>query len=237
MSLFDFISAMKLRQTTAKFPLARHDMCHVKTGLRYVNMTDSDYFWFAWKKKNSNSKLHVIGMPLHEQSPLFSNAVFPLQNSWIPDETKKILGPKINPPPPPRPPTKFPSPNFLVCVKDKMIWHAKKWKVTVCGSFIHRTICRIYLFSSDSLNCEASIVRAVLHQFLLKSRYHKTSIYKLYLLNFPIAKEIPWWKISKQKRNTFIILVTLTLPSPSNPRLKQGIESNIFVCAVLFGSW
>ena len=46
MSLFVFISEVKLKQTTAKFPLARHDTCHVKesfkTRLRYVNMTYSD---------------------------------------------------------------------------------------------------------------------------------------------------------------------------------------------------
>ena len=90
----------------------------------------------------------------------FPHVVLPSQTSRIPDETKKILGPKINPPPPT---TKFPSPNFRslkLSVKDWMIQHAKKWKVTVCGSFIHRTICRIYLFSSDSLNCAVSIVRA-----------------------------------------------------------------------------
>ena len=54
-------------------------MCHVKesfkTRLRYVNMTYSDYFWFAWKKKNCISNLHVIGMPLNEQSQFF----FPMQ--------------------------------------------------------------------------------------------------------------------------------------------------------------
>ena len=41
-----------------------------------------------------------------------------------------------------------------------MIWHAKKWKVSVCCCFTHRTICWINLFSSNSLNCAASIVRA-----------------------------------------------------------------------------
>ena len=50
-------------------------------------------------------------MPLNEQSQFFSNAVFPSQNSPIPDETKKMLGPKppppltltLTPPPPPQP--------------------------------------------------------------------------------------------------------------------------------------
>ena len=48
------------------------------------------------KKKYAISNLHVIGMALDEQS----HAVLPSQTSRIPDETKKILGPKITPPPP-----------------------------------------------------------------------------------------------------------------------------------------
>ena len=57
-------------------------------------------------------------------------------------------------------------------------------------------------FASDSLICAASIVQ-------------KCLIYFLYFPNFPILKENPKWKISKQKRNPFIISVTLTLSSPS----------------------
>ena len=41
-----------------------------------------------------------MGMPLNEQSQCFSHAVLPSQTSRIPDKTQKILGPKINPPPP-----------------------------------------------------------------------------------------------------------------------------------------
>ena len=74
-------------------------------------MTYSDYFWFAWKTK-SISNLHVIGMPLNEKPQFFSSAVLPSQNSRIPDETRKILGPKITPPLPPPPTTKFSSPKF-----------------------------------------------------------------------------------------------------------------------------
>ena len=55
-------------------------------------------------------------MPLNEQSQFFSKAVFLSQNSRIPDETKKILGPKINPPSPP--PNQISKPYFFVCVKD-----------------------------------------------------------------------------------------------------------------------
>ena len=42
----------------------------------------------------------------------FSHAVLPSQTSRIPDETKKILGQKINPPPHPTA-TKFPSPEIF----------------------------------------------------------------------------------------------------------------------------
>ena len=114
-----------------------------------------------------------------------------------------------------------------------MIRHAKKWKVTVRGSFIHRTICPIYLFSSDSLNCTASIVRArystnsYLNQGITKRSY--TFIFA----KFSHRQRNPLMKISKQKRNTLIILITLTLLSPSNPHLKLGKESNIIVCSVL----
>ena len=55
----------------------------------------------------------------------------------------------------------------------------------------------------------------------------------LYLPNFFIPKEIPWWKFWKQKRNPFIISVTSTLPSPSNPHLRPGLRANVIVCAVL----
>ena len=50
-------------------------------------------------------------MPLNEQSQFIPHAVLPSQTYRIPDETKKILGPKITPTPP-LPSTKFPSPNF-----------------------------------------------------------------------------------------------------------------------------
>ena len=63
---------------------------------------------------------------------VFYHAVLPSQTCRIPDETKKMLGPKIN------------TPNFQALkffVKDQMIWHPKKCKVNVCGWFIHPTIC------------------------------------------------------------------------------------------------
>ena len=172
MSLFDFISEMKLRQTTAKFPLARHDTCHVqesfKTRLRYVNMTYSDYFWFAWKK-NSISNLHVIGMPLNEQSQFFSNAVLPSKNSRIPDETKKILRPKITPPPA----TKFPSPNFrapkFFC--EGLNDMARQKMESNCLWFVYSSY---HLPNLPFLIWQSELrvqhcTRAVLHQFLSSS--------------------------------------------------------------------
>ena len=81
-----------------------------------------------------------------------------------------------------------------------------------------------YFFSSDSLNCAASIVRMryYTNQIVLNTLWNSylnqaaknVQIHFLYFPNFPILKENPEWKISKQKRNPFIILVTLTLPSP-----------------------
>ena len=81
-------------------------------------------------------------------------------------------------------------------------------------------------FSSDSLNCAASIVRVrcYTNQIVLNTLWNSylnqatKNVYSyLYCPKFPIPKEIPWWKISKQKRNPFIISVTSTLPSQLQP--------------------
>ena len=103
-----------------------------------------------------------------------------------------------------------------------------------------------YFSSSDRLNCAASIVRVryYTNQIVLNTLWNSylnqatKNIYRyLYFPKFPIPKEIPWWKSSKQKRNPFITSVTSTLPSKSNPRLGPGLGSNIIVCVVLFGCW
>ena len=82
-----------------------------------------------------------------------------------------------------------------------------------------------YFFSSDSLNCAASIVRVryYTNQIVLNALWNSylnqatKNVYRyLYFPKFPIPKEIPW-KIWKQKRNPFIISVTSTLPSPLQP--------------------
>ena len=81
-----------------------------------------------------------------------------------------------------------------------------------------------YFFSSDRLNCAASIVRVgyYTNQIVLNTLWNSylnqatKNVYRyLYFPNFSIPKEIRWWKSSKQKRNLFIISVTSTLPSQS----------------------
>ena len=69
-SLFDFISTMKLRQTIAKFPT-----CHVRREravLDSIALRKHDAVIISdCVKKNSISNLHVIGMPLNEQTISF----------------------------------------------------------------------------------------------------------------------------------------------------------------------
>ena len=152
----------------------------------------------------------------------------------FPTKPKKILEPKINPPPPP-PPTKFPSPEIFC---DGLNDTARQKIESNCLWFVYQSYHLpnlSFLISQSELHGQ-HCTRAVLHQFLLKSRYHKTFIYIYICQNFLSPKKSTSEKFQNKKRNTFIILVTLTLPSPSNPRLKPGIESNIIVCAVLFGS-
>ena len=89
-----------------------------------------------------------------------------------------------------------------------------KMEVTVCGSLIHRTLCWIYLFSSDRLNCAASIVRA---RYSTNSNLNQGITKRLDIFifaKFSYRQRNPLMKNFKTKKNTFIISVTLTLPSP-----------------------
>ena len=126
----------------------------------------------------------------------------------IPDETKNILGPKINPP-------NFqalisPSPEIFPC-RFYMIWYAKKWKVNVCGWFIHGTICWILLFIIwQSELCGQHCTRAVLPQsdcfeYPLKL-VPKMSIDIYIFQSFLSVKKS---RDEKLKRNPFIISVPL----------------------------
>ena len=112
--------------------------------------------------KKSFSNLHVVDMPLNEPTIWFSFYHAVLRDLSDSRETKNILGPKINPP-------NFqalisPSPEIFPC-RFYMIWYAKKWKVNVCGWFIHGTICWILLFLIwQSELCGQHCTRAVLPQ-------------------------------------------------------------------------
>ena len=86
----------------------------------------------------------------------------------------------------------------------------------VVGLFIVPSA-EFYFFSSDSLNCAASIVRVRYYTYqivlntLWNSYLHQATknVYRyLYFPNCPIPKQISSSKISKQKRNPFIISVT-----------------------------
>ena len=88
-----------------------------------------------------------------------------------------------------------------------------------------------YFFSSDSLNCAVSIVRVryytnqIVLNTLWNSYLHQATknFYRyLYFPNFPIPKEIPWWKISKQNRNPFYHLGNLNSPLPLQPPPRAG---------------
>ena len=115
--------------------------------------------------------------------------------------------------------------------------------LNVCGWFIYRTIRWILLFLIWQSELRGQ-QRYYTNQIVLNSLWNSylnqatKNVYSyLYFPKFPISTEIPWWKVSKQKRNPFIISVTSTLPSPSKPRLGPGLGSYIIVCVFLFGCW
>ena len=110
-----------------------------------------------------------------------------------------------------------------------MIWYAKKWKVNVCGWFIHGTICWILLFLIwQSELCGQHCTRAVLHQsfvlntlwnsYLIKSSYQKISIDIYIFQSFLSVKKS---RDEKLKRNPFIISVPLQPPPWAGPRVKH----------------
>ena len=136
----------------------------------------SDFFWVVKTEKKSISILHVVDMPFEWTDNLiffFFITVQFYQTCQIPDETKKILGPKISPP-------DFqalisPSPEFF---REGSM----SGSVNVCGWFIYRTIRWILLFLIWQSELRGQhCTRAALHQsdcfeflkFLLKSCYQK----------------------------------------------------------------
>ena len=158
---------MKLRQSTAILPLARHDTCHAVLDPIALRKHDIQRLFLIWaKKKNANSNLHVMGIICHWMSNLsFFPCTFTITD---------LSDSRRNPP---------------------------KMEVTVCGSFIHRTLCWIYLSSSDRLNCAASIVRArySTNSNLNQSRYHKTSSYIYICQIFLSPKKSPNEKFQNKK--------------------------------------
>ena len=119
--------------------------------------------------------------------------------------------------------------------KSKCLWLVYSSYHPLNFTFSHLTVwtARPALYS-----CGTTPIRLFWIPFEIptKSSYQKVYRY-LDFPKFPIPKEIPWWKSSKQERNAFIISVTSTLPSQSNPRLGPGLGSNIIVCVVLFLSY
>ena len=112
-----------------------------------------------------------------------------------------------------------------------------KMEVTVCGSFIHRTLCWIYLFSSDRLNYAASVVRA---RYSTNSNLNQgiTKRPDIFIFaKFSYRQRNPPMKTFKTKKKYLYYLGNFNSPlSTSNVRLEPGIESNSIVCAFLFGS-
>ena len=130
-----------------------------------------------------------------------------------------------------------------------MIWHTKKWKVTVCCCFIHRTICWINLFSSDSLNCAASIVRArystsqIVLNFPWESYLNQGSKKRLYIYfyifsKFSYCQRNPLMKNIKTKKKYLYHLCNfnsplLDKPPPwAGPRVKYCLRCSFWLLAV-----
>ena len=148
------------------------------------------------------------------------------QTCRIPDETKKILGPKINPP------------NFQALISPSP--EIFPWRINVriskCLWLVYSSYHPLnFTFSHLTVWTARPALYACGNSYLNQAA--RNGYRYLYFPKFPIPNEIRWWKSSKQKRNPIIISVTSTLPSQSNPRQGSGLGSNIIVCIVLFGCW
>ena len=102
-----------------------------------------------------------------------------------------------------------------------------------------------YFFSSDSLNCAASLivrVRYYTNQIVLNTLWNSyvnkatKNVYRyLYFPNFPIPKEIPLMKTFKTKKKSRYHLGNFNSPLPLQTPPGPGLGSDIIVCVVLFG--
>ena len=134
----------------------------------------------------------------------FSHAVLPSQTSRILDKTQKILGPKINPsPPPPHNPQPNPSRNSLSpeIFREGLNDTAHQKMESNCLWFVylsyHMPNLSFLIWQSELRGQHCT--RAVLNQFLLKSRYHKTFIYIYICQIFPSPKKSPNEKFQNKK--------------------------------------
>ena len=151
------------------------------------------------------------------------------QSCLIPDETKKILGPKINP-------SNFqalisPSPEIFPW---RIKWYGtpKKRNVNVCGWFICRTIHWLLLFLiwQSELRGQQHCTRAVLRQsdcfeyplkFLLKSSYQKClEIFIFSKVSYP--QRNPSMKNFKTKKKSLYHLGNFNSPLPLQPPPRAG---------------
>ena len=177
---------------------------------------------------------------MNRQSEFFFSIVQFYQTCRIPDETEKILGPKINPP-------NFqalisPSPEIFpwrikwygtLKMESKCLWlvhssyHLTVWTARPTLRAVPRkTDCHLLM----EMPISVVVLLNTLWNSYLNQATKNVYIY-LYLPNFPIPKEIPWWKFSEQKRNPFIILITSTHPSPSNPLARPRVKRHCLHCS------
>ena len=100
-------------------------------------------------------------------------------------------------------------------MKTECLWLVYLWYHLLNFTFSHLTVWTVlpvlYACGTTPIRLFWTLWNSYLNQ-ATKNVYRY-----LYFPKFPIPKEIPWWKISKQKRNPLIILVTSTLPSQLQP--------------------
>ena len=197
---------MKLKHTNysaTKFPLARHVRRATWKGLlNLIALRKHDKATFSelWKKIHFYLTCCRYAICMNRQSEFFSfyRAVLPhLSDSR---RNQKILGPNIHPP------------NFQALISPSP--EIFPWRINVriskCLWLVYSSYHPLnFTFSHpDSLDCAASIVRVryYTNNFVLNTLWNSylnqatKNVYRyLYFPNFPIPKEIPWWKISNKK--------------------------------------
>ena len=117
-------------------------------------------------------------------------------------------------------------------MKTECLWLVYLWYHLLNFTFSHLTVWTVlpvlYACGTTPIRLFWTLWNSYLNQ-ATKNVYRY-----LYFPKFPIPKEIPWWKISKQKINSFIISVTSTLPSPLQPPLWAGPRVKHMVLELFF---